>query len=140
MKRISLLMAIFCWFVMAIFCLLAFLSIPGSAQTFTLTVNSSGATNIVTTGQANVVTVYENASTPTAAFSVTDPGNGPGVTLNFPVGGQYTFVSKPGFARGATIGTIQAASGSGFNFAVVQRPIEVWHVASLGIQGSAGCQ
>lgn len=95
------------------------------AQIFTITVNSSGATNIVTTSAATLVTVFENASVPSAAFSITDPANGPGVTLNLPVGGRYTFMAKPGYPRGSTIGTVQAASGSGFTFVVIQRYVEV---------------
>ena len=104
-------------------------------QSFTVTVNSSGPTAIVTTTGATSVTVSENSASPSANFIVTD-NNSPSVQINVAAGGSYVFIASPGtFPAGTTVGYVQAATGSGYTFLVVQSQVPLTKNISAGKLG-----
>ena len=104
-------------------------------QSFTVTVNSSGPTAIVTTTGATSVTVSENSASPSANFIVTD-NNSPSVQINVAAGGSYIFIASPGtFPAGTTVGYVQAATGSGYTFLVVQSQVPLTKNISAGKLG-----
>ena len=107
-------------------------------QSFTVTVNSSGPTAIVTTTGATSVTVSENSASPSANFIVTD-NNSPSVKINVAAGGSYIFIASPGtFPAGTTVGYVQAATGSGYTFLVVQSQVPLTKNISAAKLGGGG--
>jgi hypothetical protein len=100
----------------AVFFLLAALSV--FAQTFSIQVNSTTTTNVVTTVTATAVRVQQAQGLP-VAFTVTD-ANLPSGSTTVGAGSSYTFTNTTGYASGTTVGTVQLSSGGPFTFSVVQ--------------------